>query len=118
MVGVPAALKWKRAENIYYPPDLQEAPAALLGPEVDATFATTAPEQLPSTQASLPPPETFEGPDKAGDQGQGVEVAKGKEVGWGQVRPKDKGKGKEAKALPKAKGLEADQGKKAAPKIK
>ena len=81
LVGVPAALKWRRAENIYYPPDLQEAPAALLGPEVDAAFATTAPEQLPSTQASLPPLETFEGPNKAGDQGQGVEVAKGKEVG-------------------------------------
>ena len=102
MVGVPAALKWKRAENIYYPPDLQEAPAALLGPEVDAAFATTAPEQLPSTQTSLPPPETSEGPSKASDQGQGVEVAKGKE----------------AKALLEAKDLEADQGKEIAPKIK
>ena len=74
---------------------------ALLGLEAGATLATTAPEQLPSIQASLPSLETFKGPSKFGDQGQGVKVAKGKE----------------AKALLEAKDLEADQGKEIAPKI-
>nr|POE51255.1 hypothetical protein CFP56_14689 [Quercus suber] len=72
--------------------DLQEASAALLGPGADAAPAITTPEQLPSTQALLPFLETFKGPGKAGDQGQRVEVAKGKE----------------AKVLPEAKGPEAD----------
>ena len=69
LVGVPAASEWRRTENVYYLPDLRKAPAAFLGPEVDAAPATTAPEQLPSTQASLPPLETSKGPDKASDQG-------------------------------------------------
>ena len=71
LVGVPIASEWRRTENVYYPPDLQKAPVTLLGPEADATPAPTAPEQLPSTQASLPPPETSKRPSKAGDQGQG-----------------------------------------------
>lgn len=68
---------------------------------------TTAPKQLSTTQASLPPPEISKGPDKAGDQGQRVEVTKGKKVGQGSSRPESKRKGKEAKPLPKTKGPEA-----------
>ena len=102
LARVPIASEWRKTENVYYPLDLREAPVALLGPEVGAILATTAPEQLPSIQASLPSLETFKGPSKVGDQGQGVEVAKGKE----------------AKALLEAKDLEADQGKEIAPKIK
>lgn len=70
--------------------------------EVGAAAAATTPEQLPGTQASLPPPETSEGPGKASDQSRGLEGAKGKE----------------AEALLKAKDLEADLGKDAAPKKK
>lgn len=44
LAGVPTALKWRRAENVYYPQDLREVPAALLGPEADAAFATTVPK--------------------------------------------------------------------------
>ena len=102
LVGVTATSEWRRAENIYYPPDLWEAPIALPGSEADVAPATTTLEQLPSTQAPLPPPKASKGPGKASDQGQGVEVAKGKE----------------AKALPKAKDLEANRGKEAAPKTK
>ena len=46
---------------------------------------------------SLSPPEAPKGPSKAGDQGRGGEVAKGKEAGLGKTRPEDKGKGKEVK---------------------
>lgn len=67
LARVPTASEWRRAENIYYPPNLQEAPATLLGLKVDATPATTIPKQPPSTQASFPPTETFKGPGKAGD---------------------------------------------------
>ena len=44
LAGVPAALEWRRAENIYYPPDLQEAFAAFLGFGADAAPATTTPK--------------------------------------------------------------------------
>ena len=80
LTRVPAASKWRRAENVYYPQDLQEAPEAPLDPERDVAHATTTLEQLPITQASFTPPETSKEPGKVGDQGQGVEVAKGKEV--------------------------------------
>ena len=69
LTRVPTALEWRRAENVYYPLDLQEAPVALLGLEADVAPTTTAPEQPPSTQAFLPPFETSKGPDKAGGQG-------------------------------------------------
>ena len=92
LARVLAALEWRRAENVYYPPDLREASAAFLGFRANAAPATTTPKQLPSTQTPLPPLEDSKGPSKVGDQGQGVEVAKGKE----------------AKALLEAKGLEAD----------
>nr|POE75377.1 hypothetical protein CFP56_60788 [Quercus suber] len=82
--------------------DLREAPVALPSSEANAAPATTTPKQLPSTQTLLPLPKASKGPGKAGDQGQGVKVAKGKE----------------AKALLEAKGSKADQGKEAAPKTK
>ena len=44
LTGVPTVLEWRRAKNVYYPPDLREAPVALLGPEADVTPTTTAPE--------------------------------------------------------------------------
>ena len=65
-----------------------------------------------------PPSEASKGPGKAGDLGQGVEMAKGKEAAQSRTRPEDKGKGKEAKTLPKTKALEADQGKDVVPKTK
>ena len=75
-----------------------------MGLGMDASLAPPAPEQLPTTQASLPPPEATKGPGKANDPGHRVEVAKGKEVSQGRAGPEDKGKGKEAKdAAPKAK---------------
>ena len=42
LTEVPAALEWRRAENVYYPPDLQEAPKAPSGPKIDAAPAITA----------------------------------------------------------------------------
>ena len=56
LAGVHATLDWRRAENIYYPEELRGDPTAPLGLEVDAAPAATMPEQLPSTQVSLPPP--------------------------------------------------------------
>ena len=61
LAGVPTALEWRRAENVYYPPELQEAFAAFLGFGADAAPATTTPKQLPSTQAPPHPPETSKG---------------------------------------------------------
>jgi len=55
LTRVPATLEWRRAENVYYPQDLREAPEAPLGLEIDVAPATTALEQLPITQASLTP---------------------------------------------------------------
>ena len=43
--------------------------------------ALTVAKQPPPTQALFPPPEATKEPSKASDQGSGVEVAKGKEVG-------------------------------------
>lgn len=78
----------------------RDAPVAPLGSEAGAIAAIIAPKQLPSTQAFLPPPETSKRLSKASDQSHRVEGAKGKE----------------AQALPKAKDLEAELGKEAAPK--
>ena len=108
LAGAPATSEWRKVENVYYPEDLREAPEAASGLRTDAAPTTTAPELLPTTQASLPPLETSKGPGKASDQGQGVEVAKGKKAGQGRARLEDKGKGKEAKTLPETKGPEAD----------
>ena len=54
-----------------------------------------------------------------------MEVAKGKEAAQGRAWPKVKGKGaghsqevSQAKPLPETKGLEADRGKEATPKMK
>ena len=111
--------EWRKAENIYYPQDLHEAPTTLLGLRADATPTTTAYEYLSTTHASLSPPKISEGSGKADDQWQGVEVAKGKEASQGSSRPKDKGKGKEAKPLPEIKGPEtAPKAKDAASKTK
>ena len=69
LARVLATLEWRRAENVYYPPDLREAPAAFLGFGANAAPATTTPKQLPSTQAPPHPPKTSKGSGKAGDQG-------------------------------------------------
>ena len=45
-------------------------------------------------------------------------MAKGKEAAQGRTRLKDKGKGKEAKTLPKTKGPEVEQGKEVIPNTK
>ena len=41
LASVPEALKWRRAENMYYPPNICEAPTTLLSPIVDDASATT-----------------------------------------------------------------------------
>ena len=101
--GVPAASEWRNTENIFYPADIREVLAMLPPP---TAFALTSSKQPFTTQASLPPPEIPKGPFKAGDQSQGVEVAKGKGVGQDGPRLEDKGKGKEVKPLLEAKGTE------------
>ena len=55
LVGVLAASDLRRAENIYYLEDLQEAPVAPLGPKADVAPVATVLEQLPSPQVSIPP---------------------------------------------------------------
>ena len=70
VAGAPVDSKWRKAESIYYPENLREIPKA--APE-EAVPAFTAAEQ--------PPPEAAKKPSKAGDQGRGVKVAKGKETG-------------------------------------
>ena len=44
LAGVPAASEWRRANNIYYLPDIREAPTALLGPIADVAPAITVSE--------------------------------------------------------------------------
>ena len=56
LTGVLAASEWRRAENVYYPPDFREAPKALLAPKIDVAPITIALEQLPITQTSPTPP--------------------------------------------------------------
>ena len=104
MASVPAASEWRKAENIYYPADICEVPTVLPSP---AALAPTSSEQSSITQTSLPPTEVFKGPDKVGDQGQGVEMAKGKGAGQGGSRPEDKDKDKDVKPLSEVKGPKA-----------
>ena len=80
LAGVPAALEWRPAGSVYYPPDIREAPAALPS---SFALALESSEQPLTALALLPPSEVSKWSNQAGDQGQGVEVAK------------DKGKGKE-----------------------
>ena len=79
---------------------------------MDAVPATVALVQPSTTQVFLPSPKVSKRRSKIGDQGQKVEVAKGKRASQGDSRLEDKGKGKEAKPLPETKGP------KAAPKVK
>ena len=116
LASVPAAFEWRKAENIYYLADIREVPTVLPSP---AALAPTSSEQSSITQTSFPPAEVFKGPDKVGDQGQGVEMAKGKGAGQGGSRPEDKGKDKDVKPLSKVKGPKATPKlKDAAPKAK
>ena len=95
--GASTISEWRKVENVYYPKDLREAPEATSGLGTDAASTTTAPEQLLTTQASLPPPETSKELGKASDQSQGVEVAKGKEAGQGRVRLRIRAKARKLK---------------------
>ena len=74
---VPAAFEWRSVENIFYLEDIREIPAML--PPL-AALTLPPPEQPSTTQAFLPPTEVLKGAGKTGDQSQGAEVAKGKEV--------------------------------------
>ena len=94
LVGVPATSGCRKAENIYYPPNIHKVPVALLPPTAPAS---TSSEQPSITQASLPPPEVPKGLGKASDQSQGVEVAKGKEAGQGRVRLRIRAKARKLK---------------------
>ena len=116
LVGIPVAFEWRKAENIHYPTDIHEVPVAL--PPLAAPTLTSS-EQPSITQASLPLVEVPKRLGKAGDQGQGVEMAKGKGADQGGSRLEDKGRGKEVKPLLEAKGPEATlKLKDAAPKAK
>ena len=84
LAGVPAALEWRKAENIFYLVDIRKVPATLPPPIALAPTPTSS-EQPSTTQAPFPLAEVPKKPGKAGDQGQKAEVAK------------DKGKGKEIK---------------------
>ena len=106
--GVPAAFEWRNAKNIFSLEDIREVPTVLPLP---LAFALPSSKQPSTSQASLPPLEVFKGPNKAGDQGQEAEVAKG-EMAKGKwasqdgPQLEDMGKGKEVKPLPEAKGTE------------
>ena len=76
---VPAAFEWRSVENIFYPEDIQEIPAMLPPP---AALTLPPPEQPSTTQALLPPTEVLKGAGKTDNQGQGTEMAKGKEAVW------------------------------------
>ena len=71
LAGAPATSEWRKAEIVYYPKDLREAPEVASGLGMDVAPATIALEQLPTTQASFPRSETSKGPDKTSDQGRG-----------------------------------------------
>lgn len=43
LVEVTAALEWTKVENIYYPPDICEVPAALLSPTALAPISSEQP---------------------------------------------------------------------------
>ena len=76
---VPTTFEWRSAENIFYPEDIREIPVMLHSP---ATLALPSLEKPFTTQALLPLIEVSKGAGKTGDQGQGTEVAKGKEAVW------------------------------------
>ena len=76
--GVPVVSEWRKAKNIFYPTEICEV-LATLPPPVALTPSSF--EQPSTILALLPPTEVPVRPDKAGDQGQEVEVAKGKGVG-------------------------------------
>ena len=95
--------KWRKAENICYSPEIRAAPVALPPP---TALVPTLSDQPSTTQVSFPPYEVSKWPSKADDQGQGMEVAKGKGAGQGGSRFEDKGKGKAVKLLRKTKSLE------------
>ena len=59
LAGVLAAWKWRKAENIYYPPDICKVPDAHPPP---AAPAPTSFKQPFITQAFLPPPKVPKGP--------------------------------------------------------
>ena len=104
MAKAPTDLEWRKTENIYYSKDLRKAFKAALE---EAAPALTRLSYLPLPRPLFPPPpflEDTKGPGKTGDQGHGMEVAKGKKTGQSRARPEDKGKGKEA--APKAKESE------------
>ena len=82
IAGVPSDSEWRLPGSVYYHPEIREVPAPLPSP---FAFALESSKQPLTVQATLPPPEASKGPNQAGDQGQGAEVAK------------DKGKGKETK---------------------
>jgi len=58
LARVSAASEWRKAKNVYYPPDICEVPATLPPP---AALVSTSLKQPPITQASLPPPEISKG---------------------------------------------------------
>ena len=88
LVGVLAISEWRKAWSVYYPLDIRKVRAALPSP---STLAPKSSEQPLTAQTILPPSKASKGSSQAGDQGQGVEVAK------------DKGKGKEVKPPSEAK---------------
>ena len=88
LAWVPAASERRKARNIYYSPDIREVPADL--PSSPALAPLSIKQPL-TTEAFLPPLEVPKDPSQVGDQGQGAKKAK------------DKGKGKEVQAPPKAK---------------
>lgn len=64
--GVPATVEWRKAENVYYPPNIHNVPTAL---PLLAALAPTPSEQPPTTQAPPLPPKAFKGYGQVGDQG-------------------------------------------------
>ena len=121
LAGVLAISEWRKAWSVYYPLDIRKVRAALPSP---STLAPKSFEQPLTAQTILPPSKASKGSSQAGDQGQGVEVAKDKGKGK-EVKPpseaKDAAKAKDAAeakdAAVKAKDVEA-KSKKADPKAK
>ena len=115
---VPANSEWRQLGSVYYHPEICEVPAPFLSP---FAFAPESSKQPLTVQATLPPPEASKGPNQAGDQGQGAEVAKDKGKGKDTKPPseaKDAAKAKDAAARVKeaeAKSREADPKAKDAP---
>ena len=49
MAGAPVDSGWSKAENVYYPKDLREAPKTASGLGMDTALAMTTIEQPPTT---------------------------------------------------------------------